>query len=66
MFCMYLYDYVYVCVLFLFYFIYVIIYVRDKHKTLHCIMENSIVPKCCTVTCSFAPCFENNLSWNRD
>ena len=66
MFCMYLYVYVYVCVLFLFYFIYLIIYVRDKHKTLHCIMENSIVPKCCTVTCSFAPCFENNLSWNRD
>ena len=66
MFCMYLYVYVYVCALFLFYFIYLIIYLRDKHKTLHCLMENSIVPKCCTVTCSFAPCFENNLSWNRD
>ena len=34
-----MYLYVYVCVLFLFYFIYLIIYVRDKHKTLHCIME---------------------------
>ena len=49
------------CVIFI-YFIHLIIYVRDKHKTLHCIMENSIVPKCCTVTCSFAPCFENSLS----
>ena len=46
----YMYLQVYVCVLILFYFIYLIIYVRDKHKALHCIMENSIVPKCCTVT----------------
>ena len=64
MFCMYLY--VYVCVLILFYFIYLTIYVRDKHKALHCIMENSIVPKCCAVTRSWlAPCFDN-LSSNKD
>ena len=61
MFCMYLY----VCVLFLFYFIYLIIYVWDNHKALHCIMENSIVPKCYTVIRSFAPCFDN-LFCNRD
>ena len=48
-----MYLYVYVCVLNLFYFIYLIIYVRDKHK--HCIMENNIVPKCCTVTRSLHP-----------
>ena len=57
MFCMYLYAYV--CVLFLFYFIHLIIYVRDKHKALHCIMSNSIVPKCYTVTCFAAPCLDN-------
>ena len=36
-------------------FIYLIIYVRDKHEALHCSMENSIVPKCCTVTRSLHP-----------
>ena len=47
-----IYMYMHVC---LFYFIYLIIYVRDKYKALHCIMENNIVPKCCTVTRSLHP-----------
>ena len=62
----YAYLYAYVYVLFLFYLIDFIIYVRDEHKALYCILANSIVPKCCTVTCFLAPSFDNYLLWNSD
>ena len=64
----FIYIYLYACVyvLFLFYLIDFIIYVRDEHEALHCILANSIVPKCCTVTCFLAPSFDNYLLWNRD
>ena len=63
---LYIYIYAYVYVLFWFYLIDFIIYVRDEHEALHCILANSIVPKCCTVTCFLAPFFDNYLLWNRD
>ena len=62
----FIYIYMHMYVLFLFYLIDFIIYVRDEHEALHCILANSIVPKCCTVTCFLAPSFDNYLLWNRD
>ena len=62
----YVYLYAYVNVLFSFYFMDFIIYVRDEHEDLYCILANSIVPKCRTVTCFLAPSFDNYLLWNRD
>ena len=58
---LYIYLCAYVYALFLFYLIDLIIYVRDEHEALHCILVNSIVPKCCTVTCFLAPSFDNYL-----
>ena len=66
MFYIYIYIYAYVYVLFLFYLIDFIIYVRDEHEASYCILANSIVPKCCTVSCFLAPSFDNYLLWNRD
>ena len=62
----YIYIYAYVYALFLFYLIDFIIFVRDEHEALNCILANSIVPKCSTVTCFLAPCFDNYLLWNSD
>ena len=45
----FIYIYAYVYVLFSFYLIDFIIYVREEHEALHCILANSFVPKCCTV-----------------
>ena len=49
----YIYLYAYVYVLFLFYLIDFIIYVRDEHEALHCIMANN-----CTkmLHCYLLPC----------
>ena len=59
----YIYMYMYVCY---FYFISSISSSMSETNIRPCIALWKIALKCCTVICSFAPCFENNLSWNRD
>ena len=64
----YIYLYAYVYVLFLFYLIDFIIYVRDEHDALQCILANSNITKMLhwQSTCFLAPSFDNYLLWNRD
>ena len=49
-----LYIYIYVYALFSLYLIDFIIYVRDEHEALHCILENNIVAK--MLHCRLFPC----------